>query len=300
VTSVTPRTRPLPLGAKWPSLSRRIFAPLQRLARNPGSAVSLVVLIGFVLIAVAAPLLTTYDPEQSAPSESLSAPSLKHLFGTDRLGRDVLARVMFGGRLSLWAAFIATVIGAALGVVPGLLAGYWGGWIEGVVMRTVDVLLAFPGIILALAIISVLGNGLPNVMVAVGIALIPSFVRLARALTLVARNQTYIEAARCIGCGDLYIMLRHILPNILPPILVLSTVTTAWAVIIAASLNFLGLGVQPPTPEWGFDLALAREYLERAWWVVAFPGGAIGITLLSINLLGDGLRDALDPKFRVR
>src|SRR5262249_7387922 len=170
----------------------------------------------------------------------------------------------------------------------------------GFVMRSVDVLLAFPGIILALAIISVLGNGLPNVMVAVGIALVPSFVRLARALTLSARSQVYIDAARCIGCGDLYIVFRHVMPNILPHILILATVATAWAVIIATSLNFLGLGVQPPTPEWGFDLAQAREYLAQAWWVVAFPGGAIAITLLSINLLGDGLRDALDPKFRTR
>jgi ABC-type dipeptide/oligopeptide/nickel transport system permease subunit len=261
--------------------------------------VSLVVLVAFVLIAVGAPVLARYDPERQAPTASLSAPSITHPFGTDRLGRDVLARVMFGARLSLWAAFMATLIGAALGVVPGLVAGYRGGWLDGLIMRAVDVLLAFPGIILALAIIAVLGNGLPNVMVAVGIALIPSYVRLARALTLVARTQVYVEAARCIGCGDIALMLRHVLPNILPPILILSTVTTAWAVIIASSLNFLGLGVQPPTPEWGFDLAQARDYLDRAWWVVAFPGGAIAMTLLSINLLGDGLRDALDPKFRV-
>jgi peptide/nickel transport system permease protein len=300
MTTIASQSRVLEVTAPAPVISRRIADPIRRLTRNPGAAVSLFVLIAFVLIAVAAPLLTTYDPERSVPTASLAAPSLVHPFGTDRLGRDVLARVMFGARLSLWAAFIATVIGATLGVVPGLLAGYWGGWLDGLVMRAVDVLLAFPGIILALAIISVLGNGLPNVMVAVGIALIPSYVRLARALTLVARTQVYVEAARCIGCGDLYLVLRHVLPNILPPILILSTVTTAWAVIIAASLNFLGLGVQPPTPEWGFDLALAREYLERAWWVVAFPGGAIAVTLLSINLLGDGLRDALDPKFRVR
>jgi ABC-type dipeptide/oligopeptide/nickel transport system permease subunit len=281
--------------------SRRVVPdPLRRLVSNPGAAVALIVLVLFVLIAVAAPVLARYDPLKQVPTASLSPPSLAHPFGTDRLGRDVLTRVMYGARLSLWAAFIATVIGAAAGVVPGLVAGFRGGWLDGIVMRSVDVLLAFPGIILALAIISVLGNGLPNVMVAVGIALVPSFVRLARALTLSARTQVYVDAARCIGCGDLYIVLRHIMPNILPHILVLATVTTAWAVIIATSLNFLGLGVQPPTPEWGFDLAQAREYLERAWWVVAFPGGAIAITLLSINLLGDGLRDALDPKFRTR
>jgi ABC-type dipeptide/oligopeptide/nickel transport system permease subunit len=270
------------------------------LVGNPGAAIALIVLALFVLIAVAAPMLARYDPLKQAPTASLSPPSLAHPFGTDRLGRDVLSRVMYGARLSLWAAFIATVIGAAAGVLPGLVAGFRGGWLDGIVMRSVDVLLAFPGIILALAIISVLGNGLPNVMVAVGIALVPSFVRLARALTLSARTHMYVDAARCIGCGDLYIVLRHIMPNILPHILILATVTTAWAVIIATSLNFLGLGVQPPTPEWGFDLAQAREYLERAWWVVAFPGGAIAITLLSINLLGDGLRDALDPKFRRR
>jgi ABC-type dipeptide/oligopeptide/nickel transport system permease subunit len=283
-----------------PANRRVVPDPLRRLVSNPGAAIALVVLAFFVLIAVAAPVLARYDPLKQVPTASLSPPSLAHPFGTDRLGRDVLTRVMYGARLSLWAAFIATVIGAAAGVLPGLVAGFRGGWLDGIVMRSVDVLLAFPGIILALAIISVLGNGLPNVMVAVGIALVPSFVRLGRALTLSARTQVYVDAARCIGCGDLYIVLRHIMPNILPHILILATVTTAWAVIIATSLNFLGLGVQPPTPEWGFDLAQAREYLERAWWVVAFPGGAIAITLLSINLLGDGLRDALDPKFRTR
>ncbi len=296
----TAEHRKLAVEPTAPAVRRAVPAPIRRLVSNPGAAISLVVLAAFILIAVAAPLLARYDPLKQVPTASLNAPSLAHPFGTDRLGRDVLSRVMYGARLSLWAAFIATVIGAAAGVVPGLMAGFRGGWLDGVVTRSVDVLLAFPGIILALAIISVLGNGLPNVMVAVGIALVPSFVRLARALTLSARSQVYVDAARCIGCGDLYIVLRHVMPNILPHILILATVATAWAVIIATSLNFLGLGVQPPTPEWGFDLAQAREYLAQAWWVVAFPGGAIAITLLSINLLGDGLRDALDPKFRTR
>lgn len=272
---------------------------LSLFAKNKGSVIAIGILLLLVAAAVLAPVLTPYDPIKMS-SVGMKGPSLGHLFGTDRFGRDVLTRVLFGARLSLWVAFIATAIGSVLGVIPGLIAGYRGGWADMMVMRLIDIMLAFPGIILAMAIVAVLGGGLTNVMIAVGISLIPSYVRLVRGTVLSVKENAYIDAARVIGCRDTAIMFRHILPNVIAPIIILMTVSTAWAVIIATSLNFLGLGVQPPMPEWGADLAVGRNYLRSAWWVGAFPGLFIMITLLSINLMGDGLRDALDPRLRQR
>jgi peptide/nickel transport system permease protein len=258
------------------------------------------VLVVIVLVAIAAPLIAPYDPLQQQPVLSLHPPSRSHLFGTDNLGRDVFSRVIVGSRQSLLVGLIAISIAATIGTAAGLLTGFYGGWLDLLVQRVIDIQMAFPGLLLAMAIVAVLGPGLRNAMIAVGIALIPSFARMVRGSVLSAKNDVYVEAARAMGSNDLRLMTRHILPNILMPILVLATIGVAWAILIGASLSFLGLGAQPPYPEWGRDLSDGRNFLSIAWWMTTFPGMAIMATILSINLLGDGLREVLDPRLRTR
>jgi peptide/nickel transport system permease protein len=271
----------------------------RRLLRNRSALVGGTVLLLIVLIALVAPLLAPYDPIKTNQRLSLAPPSPEHLMGTDRFGRDILSRVMWAGQVSLPIGLVSVAIGVIFGVSLGLFAGYYGGWLDAVSMRVVDLLLAFPGILLALAIIAVLGSSLTNLMIAVGIAAIPDYVRITRGAVLSMKQREFVLAARVVGCRGPWIMVRHILPNVFAPLIVLATLGTAAAIITASALSFLGLGVKPPTPEWGNMLAEGREFLQRAPWVAFFPGAAIMLTVLSINLLGDGLRDTLDPRMRL-
>lgn len=259
-----------------------------------------VVLILLIILAVFGSLLAPFDPLKQQYSEVLQSPSRAHWFGTDQFGRDVLSRVIIGARQSLLVAAIAIAIAASLGVLAGLITGYFGGWIDVVIQRLIDIQLAFPGVLFALAVVTVLGPGLRNAMIAVGISLIPSYARMVRGSVLSARENAYVDAARVIGAGNSRIITRHILPNIAAPVMVLATISIAWAILIGSSLSFLGLGAQLPNPEWGLDLAASRDYLREAWWMSTFPGLAIMLTVISVNLLGEGLRDVFDPRLRNR
>lgn len=270
----------------------------QRLVRNPGSVAGAIILSLIILSAIFAPQITRYDPVKYAPSERLKPPSFQYWFGTDAEGRDIYTRVVYGGRVSLRIGLVAVTIAAGLGVTSGMLAGFLGGIVDNLIMRLMDIMLAFPGILLALAVVAILGPNLFNAMIAVGISAAPTYARVTRGLVLETKAEMFVEAAICIGCRPHRIMLRHILPNILGPIVVMATLGVAGAIISGAGLSFLGLGAQPPTPEWGLMLSFGRNYLRHAPWLSAFPGVAITLTVLSINLLGDGLRDALDPHMK--
>jgi peptide/nickel transport system permease protein len=273
---------------------------VRRLFRNPGAAAGAVVLAAMVLIAVFAPQIAPYDPIAQDSQSIRARPGREHLFGADTFGRDVFSRVLYGGRKSLPIGLVAVGIAAIFGVASGLIAGYYGHWVDSLVMRGVDLMLAFPGILLAMAIVAILGSSLFNLMLAVGIAAIPEYTRIVRGTVLSTRETEYVTAARVSGAQDRVIMIRHILPNILPPIIVLATLGIAGAIILGSTLSFLGLGIQPPTPEWGNMLSDGRSMMRHFWWVSFFPGLAIMLTVLAINLLGDGLRDALDPRLRNR
>jgi len=275
-------------------------APRRRLAGNPIAIAALLFLSAMTMASLAAPLLSAYDPTEMTPAEQFLPPSREHPAGTDLFGRDVATRVLYGGRLSLGIGLLAMIIAAIPGTAMGLLAGYYRGRVDRLVSWLVDVTLAFPGILLALALITVLGAGPANVVLAVGIAGIPQYARLARGQALAARRQPYVRAAWTVGCTHTRILLRHILPNILGPLIVLATLDVGWAILNASALSFLGLGVQPPTPEWGAMLNEGRGYLRDAPWVTAVPGLAIALSVLAINLLGDALRDSLDPRNRTR
>jgi len=272
---------------------------IRRLLRSRSAVVGGSVLIVIVLAAIAAALISPYDPIKTNQRLSLEGPSLAHLMGTDRFGRDIFSRVVWGGQQSLPIGLVSVGIGLLFGVSLGLAAGYYGGWLDAISMRMVDLLLAFPGILLALAIIAILGGSLTNLMIAVGISVIPDYVRITRGTVLSLKQREFVLAARVIGCRGPAIMWRHVLPNIMAPLIVLATLGMAQAIITGSALSFLGLGIKPPTPEWGNMLAEGREFLQHAWWVAFFPGAAIMLTVLAINLLGDGLRDALDPRMRV-
>ena len=268
--------------------------------KNRGAAIGSAVLIFFVLIALFANWVAPYDPISVVPEGGKQPPSRAHLMGTDLLGRDILTRVIFGARLSLLIGLVSVCIGATLGTIIGLGAGYYGGWLETVTMRVMDAMLAFPGILLALTVVVALGSGIVNVMIAVGVATIPGYARLVRGTVLSAKENVYVEAARVMGCPSTRIMFRHILPNVIAPVIVLSTLRFGIAILSAAGLSFLGLGAQPPTPEWGLMVSMGRTYLGKAWWMSTFPGLAITVAVIAINLMGDGLREALDPKLRFR
>ncbi len=259
----------------------------------------LAVLLGIALLALLARWIAPYDPLAIDLPNQLQPPSPAHWLGTDLLGRDILSRLVYGGRATLVTALAAVALSVALGVSLGLVSGFYGGWVDACIMRFVDMLLAFPRILLALTVVALLGVGLGNVMVAVGIAGISGYARVVRGVVLSAREQVYVEAARLVGCRNGRILFRHVLPNVLAPVIVLATVDVAHALLSASSLSFLGLGAQPPTPEWGLMLNEGRAYLRVAPWVTAAPGLTIMLTVLSVNVLGDGLRDALDPRLRL-
>jgi len=271
---------------------------LGRLTKRRGAMIGLAVVLFFVALAVLAPWIAPYDPLATSWSAVRKAPSAAHLFGTDEIGRDVLARVIWGARASLLAGIVSVSISLALGVPIGLTAGYLGGWVDGILMRIIDAMLACPFLILAIALAAFLGPSLSNAMIAIGISATPIFVRLTRAQVLAAKVEDYVEAARAVGNPHRRIVLRHILPNILAPIMVQATLAIAAAIIAEASLSFLGLGQQPPAPSWGSMLNTAKNFLSQAPWMALWPGLAIFSVVLAFNLLGDGLRDALDPRHR--
>jgi peptide/nickel transport system permease protein len=271
------------------------MATLRRLARHHGARFGAAVALAFALVAVLAPWLAPYDPEAIALAGNLRGPSWSHPFGTDSLGRDVLSRTIWGARISLTIGFVSVGLAMLGGVPLGALAAWSGGWVDRVLMRAVDVLLSFPTILLAIVVITIFGPGLGHAMLAIGVAQVPLAARLTRAAVLRVKRLHFVEAARAAGCGDWRLLLRHVLPNCLPPLLVQSTLLFATAILSAAYLGFLGLGAQPPTPEWGTMLAKARDFLRTAPHVSIFPGVTIMLTVLALNLLGDGLRDVLDP-----
>jgi len=265
---------------------------------RPSTLAGAVIVFLFVLMAAIGPLLTPRDPVAIYYSAVQAPPSAAFPFGTDDAGRDILSRVLAGARISLIVGLVAVGIATVCGTILGLLAGYLGGWVDGLIMRAMDVMLSFPDILLAIVIIAILGPELVNVMVAVGIAAIPIYARTVRAATLEVREQDYVEAARALGASAWRIMTAHILRNVAGPITVLVTLSVGFAILTTAGLSFVGLGAQAPTPEWGDMLNEAQNYLQQAWWMAVFPGGAITLTVIGLNLLGDGLREALDPSAR--
>ena len=271
---------------------------LRRLARRRGAMIGLGFVVFFVLLALFAPWVAPHDPLATSWSAVRQAPSAQHLFGTDEIGRDVLSRVIWGTRASLLAGLVSVCISLALGVPVGLAAGYLGGWIDALISRITDAMLACPFLILAIALAAFLGPSLTNAMIAIGISATPIFVRLTRAQVLAVKVEDYVEAARAVGNSHLRIALRHILPNVVAPLIVQATLAIAAAVIAEASLSFLGLGQQPPAPSWGSMLNTAKNYIDNAPWMPVWPGLSIFLLVLSFNLLGDGLRDAFDPRHK--
>jgi peptide/nickel transport system permease protein len=269
---------------------------LHRARRSPNALFGASVLLVMIALAIFAPQLASHDPLQMRVGGPFEPPNAAHWMGTDNFGRDIFSRVLYGTRISLVVGFVAVLISLTLGTLAGLIAGYYGGWWERIIMRVIDAMLAFPGILLALAIVATLGSSLINVMIAVGIAAIPTYTRVVRGVVLSSKSELYVLAARGTGVPTPTLIRRHILPNILAPLIVLSTVSIGTAIISAASLGYLGLGAQPPTPEWGLLLNQGRSYLRQAWWITTFPGILIMLTVFAINTLGDGLRDALDPR----
>lgn len=268
----------------------------QALLRRPTAVFGGVVLLFIAVLALLAPWVAPYDPLATSWSLVRKAPSAAHWFGTDEVGRDLLSRVIWGGRASLAAGVIAVSIAVGVGVPLGMLSGYLGGWFDAVMGRLTDAMLAIPFLILAIALAAFLGPSLGNAMIAIGITATPIFVRLSRGQVMAARAEDWVEAARAVGNPPARILVRHILPNILPPVMVQATLAIASAIIAEASLSFLGLGQQPPAPSWGSMLNTAQRFLTQAPWMAVFPGLAIFMTVLAFNLFGDGLRDALDPR----
>ncbi len=282
------------------AVKRPRMATFHLIRRDKVALASLLFLIFLVVCAVAAPVIAPHDPIEIVMDEALEPPSLTHPMGTDNYGRDIFSRIIFGARISLAVGIAATGIGASFGVLIGLIAGYSGGRIDAIAMRAIDFWLAFPGLILSMIVIAMLSPSIPNLMIAVGMRQIPSFARVVRGSALSAKESVYVEAARSIGCGASRVAFRHILPNVFTSVVVLASLTTGSAIMAGAGLSFLGLGAQPPTPEWGIMLSYGRAYLRSAWWLTVFPGLMIMVTVLAINLLGDGLRVALDPRMRQR
>ena len=278
--------------AAAPAAPVRRFTVLRRAAARVGLAVTL----AFLALTVLAPLLAPYDPYDQDLSSALSPPSLAHLFGADQYGRDMLSRVLYGTRTALLAVLVADGLALVVGCTLGLVAGFFGGWAEAAIMRGVDMLLAFPYLLLALIIVAALGPGLTNSMIAIGVVYTPQYARLIRGQVLAIRKADYVRAARALGASRTRLVLRHVLPNSFASILVMATLQAGSVVVETAGLSFLGLGAQPPSPDWGALLADGQSYFLTAWWIATFPGLAIFLLVLGFNLLGDALRDAFDPR----
>jgi len=269
---------------------------MKRVARRPAAVTAFAVVVGFIVIALAAPALAPFDPNATDFRAVRKAPSDVHRLGTDEVGRDVLSRLIWGARASLLAGVIPVTIAVVVSIPLGLLSGYAGGWVDGVIMRITDAMLAIPFLVVAIALAAFLGPSLTNAMIAIGIATLPIFLRLARGIVLALKTEEYVEAARALGGSHRRIAVRHILPNMLPPIFIQVSITVAAAIIAEASLSFLGLGQQPPAPSWGSMLNAAQRYLSQAPWMALYPGLMIFFIVMALNVLGDGLRDALDPR----
>jgi len=276
----------------------RLAETWRRFRRNGAGVVGLAVLLLLIFTAIFADLIAPADPVAQDLDRRFMPPGREHIMGTDNFGRDIFSRIVFGTRTSLRIGFTAVAVGLAAGLLLGSLAGFYGGSLDNALMRFIDILISIPGILLAIAIVAALGPGLVNVMIAVGLASIPGYTRITRAAVLTIREREFVEAARAMGCGDLRIIVRHILPNCLAPIIVQATLGLSSAILAAAGLSFIGLGIQPPTPEWGFMLSDGRRFIRDYWHMVTFPGLAIVTVVLAINMVGDGLRDALDPKLK--
>ncbi|TDE14109.1 nickel transporter permease [Jiangella asiatica] len=271
---------------------------LALLFRSPTAIVAGAVLVALVVTAVLGDSLAPHDPTATDVSNRLQSPSTAHWFGTDELGRDVLSRVIEGAAVSLKVGAVAVGISLVAGVLIGLVAGYYGTWVDDVLMRLSDVLFAFPAMLMAIAVLAILGPGSTNAMIAIGIVYTPIFARITRASVLSVREEVYVRAARSAGAGDLRIVGRHVLPNVTAPIIVQTSISLAFAILSEAALSFVGLGTQPPDPSWGRMLSEGRGFIEQAWWMAVFPGLAIFVTVLAFNVLGDALRDVLDPRQR--
>ncbi|TFV64031.1 UNVERIFIED_ORG: ABC transporter permease [Bacillus sp. AZ43] len=286
-----------------PSVSLRPARPRWRetlglLARNPTALVAALVLVAIVVVAV---FDDTFAPQAANAQDianRLQPPSWSHPFGTDNLGRDILSRVVIGASVSLTVGFLSVGLALVVGTLIGLLAGYYGRWVDDVLMRLMDMLFAFPAVLLAIAILAVRGPGTSNTIIAIAVVYVPIFARVTRASVLGVREEVYVRASRSVGASDFRLLTRHVLPNAAPPVIVQTSVSLAFAVLAEAALSFLGLGTQPPAPSWGLMLAEGREFIEGGWWLSFFPGMAIVVTVLCFNLLGDGLRDVLDPRQR--
>ena len=285
-------TPKLNVESKGRSASSRLYAVF---ARDRKSQFGILILSIFITSAILAPLIAPYDPN-SMSLDMMLAPSSKHLLGTDDLGRDLFSRIIWGTQVSLFVGIVTVAISMLIGVLLGVLAGYYGGWIDMIIMRYIDLQWAFPNFIIAVYLVAVFGTGLLNIIVAISLAFLDDFARIARSMVLTLKEQQFIDAARVQGCSDLRIMLRHILPNSMAPIIVQATVSVSYAILGEASLSFLGLGVNVNTPTWGLILADGRSFISQAWWLGVFPGLAIMLVVLSINFIGDALRDAFDVR----
>jgi peptide/nickel transport system permease protein len=280
----------------WLKMGSHSQKTWNRFKRNRAALAGLAAVLLGTLLAILAPIVAPYDPVKMDLAVSRQAPSSQNLLGTDELGRDILSRIIYGFRISLTIGIVSVAVGLSFGVLLGAPSGYFGGWLDIVVMRVIDVMMSFPTILLAIIVVTVLGPGLYNAMLAVGLAQVPLYSRLVRGLTLKLKSEDYVDAARALGANHSRIIFRHILPNCLSPLIVQATLNIASAILSAAVLGFLGLGAEPPTPEWGAMLSSGRLYMRVAPHISIFPGLAIMVTVLAFNLMGDGLRDALDPR----
>jgi peptide/nickel transport system permease protein len=273
---------------------------LARFGHNWIAIAAFVLMILLILSAVFAEQLTTFDPIKFDAPKRLLAPNGEHWFGTDPMGRDVFTRIMYGGRISLWMGVASVILGVSIGVPLGLISGYLGGALDSVLMRFMDLILAFPGIIFAIWLVAMLGPGVNQVIIAIAVWNLPGFSRVVRGSVLSIKDIDYIQATRSLGGGIWRIMFQHVLPNVIAPIIIMASLSISGAILSGSSLSFLGLGAQPPTAEWGLMLADGRPYLRQAWWLMVFPGAVITLFVLASNIFGDGLRDALDPRTATR
>ena len=294
-----PNARDIPIVPRVqrePSLLRETMV---KLAQSRTALAGMFIILLFIVGALTAPIVAPHDPVEQVISERIAAPfSPGHLLGTDDLGRDLLSRIIYGARISLVIGIVSVGISLFFGLLIGTLSGYFGGWFDRIVMRIIDIMLAFPYILLTIVIVAILGASLLNAMIAIGISQIPQYARVVRASVMAEKESDYVTAERSLGAGDTELMLRTILPNCLAPIFVQATLGIGDAILSSAALSFLGLGAQPPTPEWGLMIASAKEFVTSAWWIVTFPGIAILLAVLGFNLVGDTLRDALDPRLK--
>lgn len=270
----------------------------RRLKKNKAAMLGLIVIILLIMCSVFAPFIAPYGYDDQLLSRRFIFPCKAFPFGTDNLGRDILSRVIYGSRISLAVGLVSVSISVVFGTVLGSVAGYYGNVTDNIIMRAIDIVLSIPSILLAISIAAMLGQGLFNLMIAIGVSEIPRYARVVRAQILSVKDQEFVEAARAVGAGDLHIILFHILPNCLAPMIVQATIGVATAILDAAGLSFIGLGIQPPIPDWGDMLSAGRQYIRDYWYIVTFPGLMIMMTIYSLNLFGDGLRDALDPRLK--